>query len=560
MSKLPSIPSLSSKVDKDVRRMADALKAWIEALRKSGGVVTDAALATAVAGVVRDLGGAKNNTTSPPAPANLTVSGGFNRIMIGWDDPLDAIVAYAEVYRAEADDFGQAVMIGASFSQQYPDTPPDSSLAKTYWYWARFIGTNDLEGPLNSLSGTPGSTADEPGYLLEIATDKWLADTPAALDDYVLPTRPNGYVYKCTTAGTTGSTEPAWPTTLTQTVGDGFAVWTCEQVFSFERFFKAAIVDGVIKLALKEIFIADETVTSSKIKELVADKLTVPGTASIWDAIITMGKITNAYIDNIIQSTVFDPNTGVGWELDKAGGLDISNLTIREQGTGAVILSSGGTPLDFSRVGGTTKPADNATRNTGALADKNAVDWASEVSNKSGLAAYTQITSANRSALLALKVIGGAYIDDLAVDTLQIQNNAVTVPVSAYLSGATGAIVSGSSPTTEIQNTPSTDFRGAPVAVTVSAAIETFFPAYGSYNDDFYLEILRDTTVIYSAVKVATLEKHTDDTMVYGSFSITINDNPGTGSHRYYAKMSHSSVDTTAKASRRSIVAIGVRK
>lgn len=41
-----------------------------------------------------------------------------------------------------------------------------------------------------------------------------------------VPATPNGRMYRCTTAGTTGSGEPTWPTTSAGTVTDGGAVWT----------------------------------------------------------------------------------------------------------------------------------------------------------------------------------------------------------------------------------------------------------------------------------------------------------------------------------------------
>lgn len=41
-----------------------------------------------------------------------------------------------------------------------------------------------------------------------------------------VPATLNGHMYRCTTAGTTGSGEPSWPTTSGGTVTDGTAVWT----------------------------------------------------------------------------------------------------------------------------------------------------------------------------------------------------------------------------------------------------------------------------------------------------------------------------------------------
>jgi hypothetical protein len=41
-----------------------------------------------------------------------------------------------------------------------------------------------------------------------------------------VPASLNGHMYRCSTAGTTGSGEPTWPTTSAGTVTDGTAVWT----------------------------------------------------------------------------------------------------------------------------------------------------------------------------------------------------------------------------------------------------------------------------------------------------------------------------------------------
>lgn len=54
----------------------------------------------------------------------------------------------------------------------------------------------------------------------------WQATTAYTTADYVLKVVTNNRFYKCTTAGTSGGSEPTWPTTLGATVNDGTAVWT----------------------------------------------------------------------------------------------------------------------------------------------------------------------------------------------------------------------------------------------------------------------------------------------------------------------------------------------
>ena len=62
------------------------------------------------------------------------------------------------------------------------------------------------------------SAAASPGY--------WATGIAVTTGTYVSPTTLNGHVYVCTTAGTTGSTEPTWPTGIASTVTDGTVTWT----------------------------------------------------------------------------------------------------------------------------------------------------------------------------------------------------------------------------------------------------------------------------------------------------------------------------------------------
>jgi len=75
--------------------------------------------------------------------------------------------------------------------------------------------------------------------------------TAVSSGDTVIPTTPNGRIYKCTTAGTTGSGEPTWPTTAAGTVTDGTAVWT-EQTTALEAgtFTEVANAGGYTREAL----------------------------------------------------------------------------------------------------------------------------------------------------------------------------------------------------------------------------------------------------------------------------------------------------------------------
>jgi len=63
---------------------------------------------------------------------------------------------------------------------------------------------------------------------------EWQSETDYTVGKRVYPTGGSaGYLYKCTTPGTSSSLTPTWPTTPGQTYNDGSVVWTCELDTSF---------------------------------------------------------------------------------------------------------------------------------------------------------------------------------------------------------------------------------------------------------------------------------------------------------------------------------------
>ncbi len=55
----------------------------------------------------------------------------------------------------------------------------------------------------------------------------WVASTAYSIDTVVEPVTRNGYRYRVTVAGASGSTQPTWPTTIGNTVTDGAVTWKC---------------------------------------------------------------------------------------------------------------------------------------------------------------------------------------------------------------------------------------------------------------------------------------------------------------------------------------------
>lgn len=117
-------------------------------------------------------------------------------------------------------DSGLTTLFGGTLSLVHntdlSDNPQDTTL-----YFGSTDDTVQLQA--NSDPGVDNITLTPTDTLAD-----WATATAYSLDDLVEPTTPNGYVYKCTTAGTShASTEPTWPTSgIGTTVSDGTVVWT----------------------------------------------------------------------------------------------------------------------------------------------------------------------------------------------------------------------------------------------------------------------------------------------------------------------------------------------
>lgn len=73
-------------------------------------------------------------------------------------------------------------------------------------------------------------TAPSSVYVSLHTATVWQPNTAYSVGAYVIPSTFNTSgpkrLYRCTTAGTSGSSEPSWPTTEGATVSDGTVVWT----------------------------------------------------------------------------------------------------------------------------------------------------------------------------------------------------------------------------------------------------------------------------------------------------------------------------------------------
>lgn len=253
------------------------------------------------------------------------------------DDAAEAalrVALAARVTTAEGDISSASVLISANASA-ITDTETDiTSLMAHYGVTLNVDGY--ITGFAQNNDGTTGSfvvLADK--FAIITPSTVWQAATAYTLGQMVRPVASNGRVFECTTAGTSGGSEPTWDTTISNTTADNTAVWTCLDDLYYSPF---TVSEGVVTMQDVTIngtllvngtvvgaHIADNSidtdhlqansVIASKINagEITAAKMNVTQLAAITADLgaITAGNITldsSGYIKG--GQTAFDTGTG----------------------------------------------------------------------------------------------------------------------------------------------------------------------------------------------------------------------------------------------------------
>lgn len=155
----------------------------------------------------------------------------------------------------------------------------------------------------------------------------WAATTARAAGVYIVPGTPNGYYYKVTAAGTSGSSAPTFPTTPGATVTDGTITLT-----NMGNITKTLDVDftrtGVG-------FVMSSTAGSCESgRNLLVDY--TPRAANVIEAMTSAGDEYELVFDGlneaqsdlpvslIAYSVVFDPTSGFGWISDDFASLELT--------------------------------------------------------------------------------------------------------------------------------------------------------------------------------------------------------------------------------------------
>lgn len=143
---------------------------------------------------------------------------------------------------AETEHFFRMVEAGACIycldgygvsAYRYSAAAPLSDVAYAFSWWKDYYRFYTLDANYQLDAAWREFKKLDMGITLHI-TGYWVANKEYTAEyDWVVPTDYEGLSYECTTGGTSGATEPTWPTDPGETVTDGTVVWTCRAVKTF---------------------------------------------------------------------------------------------------------------------------------------------------------------------------------------------------------------------------------------------------------------------------------------------------------------------------------------
>jgi hypothetical protein len=191
------------------------------------------------------LGGGSLASNSPLAPALGPLPGNGNLYVILWK--VDSSGAYTLL------DYKQAATADGITTDGQNLTDWSTLMVQLHQYTVSGSTRNEInvfvQGPASYAPGTaivwdltafnpvtwycPGTSpvTVQSSLITCGPSTTWSGDVAYNLLDMVVPTTSNGHYYECETAGTSGATEPAWPTGYHLTVSDGTVQWMESRAF-----------------------------------------------------------------------------------------------------------------------------------------------------------------------------------------------------------------------------------------------------------------------------------------------------------------------------------------
>ena len=120
-------------------------------------------------------------------------------------------------------------------------TPIEAATADGIAAWCGIDSPTPAESSALVLAANAAESVIRHYRKLDVAP-AWRGLNEYAAGDVCQPIQENGHLYKCSTAGISGISEPEWPLTSGATITDGTVVWT-EYVRPFESKYQSLAIE-----------------------------------------------------------------------------------------------------------------------------------------------------------------------------------------------------------------------------------------------------------------------------------------------------------------------------
>ena len=282
------------------------------------------------------------NLAVPPAPAGLAAAVGFKTIILTWNSSVWPGFLYSnhsltQVFRHTSDAIGDAVIIGTTNSAIFADDIVNDGT--TYYYWVKYISTDNVPGPFNATSGVAATASTTNAITSTMITDDAITTPKLATNSVTTDALAAGAI-------TADKAIIANAAIVTAQIAD--ANITTAKIAS-AAITTAKIADANITTAK----IADANITTAKIGSAAVDTLKIGGNAATVPQFATGSAnnvaVTNAAYSSAIVTTNFTfsgLNSG-----ESAGVIILVNLkhtgnTSGSDGTATLSIFKGGSILE----------------------------------------------------------------------------------------------------------------------------------------------------------------------------------------------------------------------
>ena len=200
----------------------------------------------------------------------------------------------------------------------------------------------------NTVAAKQGQTVDLSGM-----THESQASTAYSLGECVIPTTPNGSLYKCVVAGTSAGTEPTWGTTIDGDTTDNTVTWRCfPDNMSYKRIYRLNVGTEFAQYQfVDQIAASQKTYSDSKTDTELAEALGTADYAPPPDSLLGLIYMGNGIMAGFVGKDVYfsEPWQFHAWPVGYIISLPYNVIGLGVV-PGALIAVTDGEPYIFSGV------------------------------------------------------------------------------------------------------------------------------------------------------------------------------------------------------------------